>query len=98
MKVLKKGTGQKGWSTKATCTGSGNGGGGCGAQLLIEEPDLFQTAHHCYDGSSDYFTTFKCVDCGVLTDLPDGRYPRMRGLPSQKAWESERESWGRTQD
>ena len=69
MKVLKPGREQKGWSTEATCTGKGNGGGGCGATLLVEEEDIYQTAHHSYDGSSDYFNTFRCVSCGVETDL-----------------------------
>lgn len=89
MKVLKKGTGQKGWSIKKTCTGGGNQGGGCGAQLLVEQGDLFQTAHHHYDGSSEYYTTFKCPECGVLTDLSSRDNPP-HGLPSQKEWESAR--------
>lgn len=75
MKVLKKGSGQKGWSTKRTCTGNGNGGGGCKAVLLVEEPDLFRTGQHSHDGSSEYFVTFKCPECGVMTDLPEGLYP-----------------------
>ena len=87
MKVLEKGRPQKGWATEATCTGHGNGGGGCGAKLLVEEGDLYQTAHHSYDGSSDYYTTFKCPECGVETDLPDSIVPgRVRGsLPSKRA-------------
>ena len=38
MKVLQPGRPQQGWSTEATCTGKGNGDGGCGARLLV---DLF---------------------------------------------------------
>ena len=68
MQVLKKGRKQKGWSRKFTCTGSGNGGGGCGAVLLVSAGDFFQTASHHYDGSSEYYTTFECPECGVLTD------------------------------
>jgi len=71
MKVLKPGSGQRGWSIKATCTGKGNGGGGCGAELLVEEPDLYQTSSSHYDGSTDYFVTFTCPECGVETDLED---------------------------
>jgi hypothetical protein len=41
MKILKKGRPQKGWATEAKCTWEGNGGGGCGALLLIEEEDLY---------------------------------------------------------
>lgn len=40
MKVLRPGRKQKGWSTEAECTGLGNGGGGCGAKLLVEEDDV----------------------------------------------------------
>ena len=73
MKVIKKGRRQQGWAKEYVCTGKGNGGGGCGATLLVEEDDLFRTGHHCYDGSSDYFITFRCPECGVLTDISDYR-------------------------
>lgn len=69
MRVLKKGRPQKGWATEAKCTGGGNGNGGCGALLLVEEGDLFETSSGHYDGSTDYYTTFKCPECGVLTDI-----------------------------
>ena len=69
MKVLKPGRPQKGWSVEKKCTGGGNGGGGCGATLLVEEDDLFGTESHHYDGSSEYYTTFRCMACGVLTDI-----------------------------
>ena len=74
MKVIKKGRPQKGWAKECVCTGAGNGGGGCGATLLVEKGDLFQTAHHSYDGSSDYYVTFACAACGVLTDLKDSPF------------------------
>jgi hypothetical protein len=69
MKVLKKGRKQKGWAIEADCTGAGNKGGGCGAKLLIEQADVFRTTSSHYDGSTDYYNTFKCPDCGVLTDI-----------------------------
>lgn len=69
MKVIKKGRAQKGWSEEFTCTGAGNGKGGCGAKLLVSEGDLYHTYHHCYDGSSDTYTTFSCPCCGVKTDV-----------------------------
>jgi hypothetical protein len=81
MKVLEKGRPQKGWSKEKKCTGSGNGGGGCGAKLLVEEGDLFQTASSHYDGSNETYVTFKCAACGVLTDLTDGEYTGDRKLP-----------------
>lgn len=87
MKVIKAGRQQHGWSKEFECTGTGNGGGGCGATLLVEEADLFHTSRSSYDGETDYFVTFKCCSCGVLTDIKD--YPRhARHLPSQHVWEN----------
>ena len=74
MKVLKKGRAQKGWATEAVCTGNGNGWGGCGAKLLVEEGDLYRTESHCRD-ETDVYTTFKCPECGVETDLSDSKVP-----------------------
>ncbi len=42
MKVIKPGRPQKGWSHEFTCTGDGNGRGGCGAILLVEQEDLYE--------------------------------------------------------
>lgn len=69
MKVLKKGREQRGWSREVSCTGRGNGGGGCGARLLVEQNDVFLTHHHDYGGGHDVFNTFQCPECGVLTDI-----------------------------
>lgn len=69
MKVLKEGRAQRGWSKEATCTGAGNGNGGCGAKLLVEEGDLYETRSHHYDGSSESYVTFRCSACGVETDM-----------------------------
>ncbi len=71
MKVLKKGRKQKGRSKEFKCTGKGNGGGGCGATLLVSENDLYETASYHYDGSSEHYTTFCCPGCGVETDVKD---------------------------
>lgn len=75
MKVLAKGRIQQGWSIETTCTGAGNGGGGCGAKLLVEQPDIHLTQSHSYDGSSDEYATFECSACGVRTDLPQTKVP-----------------------
>lgn len=75
MKVLKKGRPQVGWSRKLICTGKGNNGGGCGAKLLVEKDDLVRTGRHPYDGSHEYYVTFVCPECKVMTDLPSGVYP-----------------------
>lgn len=88
MKVIKKGREQKGWAKEYECTGAGNGKGGCGAILLVEQPDLFQTSSSARD-ETDYYVTFKCSECGVLTDIQD--YPQgTRGLLSKTAWERKR--------
>lgn len=89
MKVLKKGRPQVGWSAERSCTGSGNGGGGCYAKLLVEEPDLFATFHTDYSGETDRYATFRCVECGVLTDLTVPGHILER-LPSQQIWEKNR--------
>lgn len=88
MKVIKKGTGQKGWSTEVKCTGDGNHGGGCGATLLVEQPDLYITRSHHYDGSSESYVTFTCPECDVETDLPEGKaYNAIAlGLPTRGEW------------
>lgn len=81
MKVLKKGREQRGWSKELVCTGKGNNGGGCGAVLLVEQGDLLRTGRHPYDGSHEYFVTFVCPECGVMTDV-DGYPGNIRDLPA----------------
>ena len=82
MKVLVPGSGQQGWSTAATCTGRGNGDGGCGAKLQVERSDLFETSSSARD-ETEYYTTFECVQCKVWTDLPRDQVPShvRQGLP-----------------
>ncbi len=50
MKVIKSGDGRKGWAREETCTGQGNGIDGCGAELLLEENDLYHTRNTDYGG------------------------------------------------
>ena len=71
MKVLEKG---KPWSKQYKCTGKGNNRVGCGAKLEVFQEDLYETRHEGYDGSTDYYTTFCCSECGAETDieLPSG--------------------------
>lgn len=71
MQVLKPGRKQRGWSMEVICTGSGNGNGGCGATLLVEQDDVYQTFHEHYWGETSYYKTFTCGACGVETDLPE---------------------------
>jgi hypothetical protein len=69
MKVITPGREQAGWSVERNCTGAGNKDGGCGALLLVEQADVFQTHRFDYGGGHDVFNTFRCGACGVLTDL-----------------------------
>ena len=70
MRVIIKGRQQTGWAKECACTGSGNGEGGCGAALLVEEGDLYETTSHARDETTRY-VTFKCSECGVQTDVKD---------------------------
>jgi len=74
MRVIKKGSGQRGWAKEYTCTGKGNGGGGCGAVLMVEEGDLYITSSTCRD-ETDYYVTFRCCECGVENDIPTADVP-----------------------
>ena len=85
MKLLEPGNPQSGWAQEFRCTGKGNGGGGCNAKLLVEQGDIFYTYQSSYDGSRDRFTTFRCNQCGVLTDI---NYTGPKdNIPNQKEWE-----------
>lgn len=68
MKVLQKGRPQKGWAQEVVCTGHGNGNGGCGAKLLVEQADVFLTYSQARD-ETDVYNTFICGACKVPTDL-----------------------------
>ena len=69
------------WPKVLLCTGNGNGGGGCGSVLLLEEGDLFETVHRfsgyfiglvqdgVMPGVIDTYLTCKCPECGIQTDL-----------------------------
>lgn len=83
MKVLKAGREQKGWASKQECTGAGNGYGGCGAELLVEQADVFQTESHARDETT-YYNTFKCCACGTWTDIPRVPFNPRRQVESDK--------------
>lgn len=74
MKLLEKGPG---WTMECKCTGIGNGGCGCGARLLIEKDDIYLTHNYDYGGGHDFYYTFKCIDCGVETDIPNEKVPSL---------------------
>lgn len=94
MKVIKEGRKQQGFSLEKECTGKGNGGGGCGAVLLVEGPDFFHTYSSCMGRDEEWYITFKCPSCGVLTDVDRKEVPfTPRSLPSKREWESQNENW-----
>ena len=72
MKVLKKGRKQRGRAIQLNCTGKGNGGGGCGAKLLVSEYDMFKTYSHALH-ETDTYITFECPECGTATDVEKHR-------------------------
>ena len=75
MKVIARGTPQRGWAKELGCTGKGNGAGGCGAQLLVEQDDVFRTASFAM-GECTAYATFRCCECGVWTDIDVPFEPR----------------------
>lgn len=82
MKVIKKGSIKPTWKHRIICTGSGNGGGGCGANLEIHLEDVYMTRSYHYDGSSDGHYTIMCPVCKTETDIkapPDS-------APNKKEW------------
>lgn len=98
MIIIKEGTLQKGWAKEFECTGKGNNSGGCGAILLVEVDDLFETSSSSM-GESSYFTTFQCKQCGVLTDIKGSDVPYFDRLgnhlvlPKQNVWRENHKNW-----
>lgn len=89
MKVIEKGRPQKGWAVESKCTGGGNGGGGCGAKLLVEKGDVYQTQSSAM-GETDYYYTFTCPECHVETDLKD--IPNTDGVFMKAEWITRKEA------
>jgi len=87
MRVVKPGV-AKTWSVKATCSGKGSGGGGCGAELVVEETDLFRTSRGYYDGSTDNFVTFSCPECGILNNISERPPINYGSLPTQTEYKA----------
>lgn len=86
MKILKAGRKQKGWAKEFECTGHDNGGGGCGAKLLVEQDDLYETSHSDGEGGTNYCVTFMCSACNVETDINQKYTGDWCALPSKRKW------------
>ena len=85
MRVIKPGRQQRGWSKEFECTGQCNGGGGCGAVLLVEQADLYKISYSCM-GESETSITFRCCSCGVETDVNREYTGSWSDLVDKKAW------------
>jgi len=72
MKVLREG---RSWLLEHECTGWLNGDNGCGALLGLERSDL-----RYYKTVNTVGVKFKCVCCGVYTDLGINDWPNNPGL------------------
>lgn len=82
MKVLEKGTIEPLWKERVICSGIGNGGGGCGANLEVHLEDVYKTTSYCYDGSSDDHNTIMCPVCNKETDIKGPPWQ----VPYKKEW------------
>lgn len=83
MQVIEHPTPEKA-TTKVRCTGSGNGGGGCGALLAITPEDVFITeSGPCFD--TEAHKTFACCLCEVWTDVDKLGIPANGEDPKSKA-------------
>ncbi len=72
MKVLRWPPTVENWSTKQYCTGFRHTEEGCGARLKVYREDLrCRPATLEKEGS----VTFKCINCGKLTDIGMMYYP-----------------------
>ena len=87
MKVLEHGN-PNGWGIEKRCTGEGNGGGGCNAKLLVSKDDIFITTCNIRD-ETDYYYTFKCPECGTLTDIPNKEIPVSVALAAKEKYHKE---------
>lgn len=87
MKILKKGTIKPTWSEQVICTGKGNGGCGCGANLEVYLEDVYKTRSYSYDGSSDPYNTITCPVCSTETDIEGPNC----SVPDKKVWLSKKE-------
>lgn len=69
------------WSMEVVCSGKGNarkngekGVVPCGSTLEVDLNDIFAETYRSYDETETYFT-FKCCECGSLTDIPEKEIP-----------------------
>lgn len=74
MEVLKEGTP---YAVDITCTGNGNGGKGCGAELRASREDMRWFAEQEFPWRiQPAAVTIRCPGCGTMTDLLREDWPR----------------------
>lgn len=78
MKILEKNKVRFG--IRQICTGQGNGGGGCGSELLVEKQDIYDTFSYDYIGDYERYKTFRCPLCGKETDIKNEVYYKLERL------------------
>ena len=70
MKVLQEPNQEPAWTLVQRCTGEGNGGHGCGATLLVDRADVFNS-----NTFTRPFLAFRCPLCAVVTDIDHALWP-----------------------
>lgn len=75
-----------------TCTGKGNGGDGCGAELIADRDDLryFPEQEHPWRIAPEAVVA-KCPCCGITTDFPKSEWPPQahRLTPWSSEWRNQ---------
>ena len=69
------------WAVQIMCTGKGNSDNGCGAVILVEESDLFNTTT-----VTTVQTSFHCTECKANTDIDNVPESIFNRLPSRRAF------------
>lgn len=72
------------WSVQILCSGKGNNKIGCGAVLLVEESDLFNSTRVIEHDHVVMQTSFCCTECKAHTDIDNVPTEIFNRLPSKR--------------
>jgi len=75
MKVIQSGNPAGAWSKEYSCTGLGNGNGGCGAILEVNGNDIMHTYYTIMGREECHCFTIECPECKTWTDLIESDIP-----------------------